>query len=301
MSTSKHKVVFIVGATASGKSGLGLKLAELFNGEIISCDSMQIYKSLDIGTAKESVENQKRIPHHMIDIVNYDEEYSVAEYQKAAMQAINEVWQKGKIPFVVGGTGLYVESLIKPMSFSKTDKDESIRKQLENDLNKYGEIELYRRLNEVDSDTAKKLHPNDVKRVIRALEIYLKTGKPKSEQKDNLVAPNFYYLMIGLDMDRELLYERINDRVEQMFDAGLVAEVMSINDFSLQSMQAIGYKEFSDYNGFNVEEIKEKIKKNSRNYAKRQLTWFRRYKELIWLNTFDEDLARNLVDNFLKQ
>lgn len=296
-----NKVIFVVGPTASGKSDLGIKLAEIFDGEIVSCDSMQIYKTLDIGTAKESLKNRQRIPHHMIDIVDYTESFSVAEYQSMAQKVIADIWGRNKLPVVVGGTGLYVESLIKPMSFSNTDKDENIRQNLENDLKKYGEIELYRRLNEVDPETARKLHPNDTKRIIRALEIYLKTGVPKSEQADKNSPPPFDYLMLGLDMDRALLYSRINERVEVMFDKGLVSEVMSINDFTLQSMQAIGYKEFAEYNGFNIEAIKEKIKKNSRNYAKRQLTWFRRYKEMYWIDAYDEVAAIRLVESFLKR
>ncbi len=295
----KNKAVFVVGPTASGKSALGLKIAEIFSGEIVSCDSMQIYRKLNIGTAKESLKNRERIPHHMIDVVDYDADFSVAEYQKTALQIISDIWSRGKLPVIVGGTGLYVESLIRPMSFSKADKDDGIRRKLESDLEKYGEIELYRRLNEVDAETAKKLHPNDTKRVIRALEIFLKTGIPKSEQADKITPPPFDYLMLGLDMDRALLYSRIDERVDVMFEEGLALEVLSINDFSLQSMQAIGYKEFADYNGFNVEEIKEKIKKHSRNYAKRQLTWFRRYKEINWINPYDDDSAVSLVKRFL--
>lgn len=296
----KNKVIFIVGPTASGKSDMALSLAKTFDGEIVSCDSMQIYKGLNIGTAKESEENRNKIKHYLIDVINYDEEFSVAQFQKLAFEAIDEIWQKGKIPFVVGGTGLYVESLLKPLSFSNTDKDTEVRDQLKKDLENYGAIELYRRLSEVDAKTAKKLSPNDTKRVIRALEIFYKTGKPKSELSDDNRQPSFDYLMIALDMDRALLYERINKRVDNMIFKGLVQEAMSIENFELQSMQAIGYKEFKEYNGFNLFEITEKIKKNTRNYAKRQLTWFRRYKEANWINAFDELTATKLVENFLK-
>ena len=201
---------------------------------------------------------------------------------------MDEIWQKGKTPLIVGGTGLYVESLLKPLSFSNTDKDTAIREQLKNDLEKYGAVELFRRLSEVDSETAKKLSVNDTKRVIRALEIFYKTGKPKSQLQDETQKPNFDYLMIALDMDRALLYEKINKRVDNMIMKGLVQEAMSVDNFGYQSMQAIGYKEFKDYNGFNLFEVTEKIKKNTRNYAKRQLTWFRRYKEANWINAFDE-------------
>ncbi len=297
---NKNKVIFIVGPTASGKSDMAMSIAKTFNCEIISCDSMQIYKGLNIGTAKESDENRQKVKHYLIDVVNFDEEFSVAQFQKLAFEAMDEIWQKGKTPLIVGGTGLYVESLLKPLSFSNTDKDTAIREQLKNDLEKYGAVELFRRLSEVDSETAKKLSVNDTKRVIRALEIFYKTGKPKSQLQDETQKPNFDYLMIALDMDRALLYERINKRVDNMIMKGLVQEAMSVDNFGYQSMQAIGYKEFKDYNGFNLFEVTEKIKKNTRNYAKRQLTWFRRYKEANWINAFDELTASKLVENFLK-
>ena len=297
---NKNKVIFIVGPTASGKSDMAMSIAKTFDCEIISCDSMQIYKGLNIGTAKESDENRQKVKHYLIDVVNFDEEFSVAQFQKLAFEAMDEIWQKGKTPLIVGGTGLYVESLLKPLSFSNTDKDTAIREQLKNDLEKYGAVELFRRLSEVDSETAKKLSVNDTKRVIRALEIFYKTGKPKSQLQDETQKPNFDYLMIALDMDRALLYERINKRVDNMIMKGLVQEAMSVDNLGYQSMQAIGYKEFKDYNGFNLIEVTEKIKKNTRNYAKRQLTWFRRYKEANWINAFDELTASKLVENFLK-
>ena len=297
---NKNKVIFIVGPTASGKSDMAMSIAKTFDCEIISCDSMQIYKGLNIGTAKESEENRQKVKHYLIDVVNFDEEFSVAQFQKLAFDAMDEIWQKGKTPLIVGGTGLYVESLLKPLSFSNTDKDTAIREQLKNDLEKYGAVELFRQLSEVDSETAKKLSVNDTKRVIRALEIFYKTGKPKSQLQDETQKPNFDYLMIALDMDRALLYERINKRVDNMIMKGLVQEAMSVDNFGYQSMQAIGYKEFKDYNGFNLFEVTEKIKKNTRNYAKRQLTWFRRYKEANWINAFDELTASKLVENFLK-
>lgn len=297
---NKNKVIFIVGPTASGKSDMAMSIAKTFDCEIISCDSMQIYKGLNVGTAKESEENRQKVKHYLIDVVNFDEEFSVAQFQKLAFEAMDGIWQKGKTPLIVGGTGLYVESLLKPLSFSNTDKDTAIREQLKNDLEKYGAVELFRRLSEVDSETAKKLSVNDTKRVIRALEIFYKTGKPKSQLQDETQKPNFDYLMIALDMDRALLYERINTRVDNMIMKGLVQEAMSVDNFGYQSMQAIGYKEFKDYNGFNLFEVTEKIKKNTRNYAKRQLTWFRRYKEANWINAFDELTASKLVENFLK-
>lgn len=297
---NKNKVIFIVGPTASGKSDMAMSIAKTFDCEIISCDSMQIYKGLNIGTAKESEENRQKVKHYLIDVVNFDEEFSVAQFQKLAFEAMDEIWQKGKTPLIVGGTGLYVESLLKPLSFSNTDKDTAIREQLKNDLEKYGAVELFRRLSEVDSESAKKLSVNDTKRVIRALEIFYKTGKPKSQLQDETQKPNFDYLMIALNMDRALLYERINKRVDNMIMKGLVQEAMSVDNFGYQSMQAIGYKEFKDYNGFNLFEVTEKIKKNTRNYAKRQLTWFRRYKEANWINAFDELTASKLVENFLK-
>ncbi len=298
------KPIYIVGPTGSGKSSLAMKLAVLLDGIIISADSMQIYKTLDIGTAKESIENRKLIQHEMIDIVDVSSEYSVAEYAVDAKKHIENALKCEKTPIIVGGTGLYFEALFYPMSFGSTSKNEQIRNLLEKELEDNGAVYLHKKLEDVDFETASKLHVNDTRRVIRALEIALCGGVTKSERRDNREKPNV--LVIGLNTDRAKLYDRINKRVETMFDEGLVNEVYSVGSFEYQSMKAIGYKEFkiakpTIENGKFVldkadeEAIKELIQKNTRNYAKRQITWFRRYDFVDWFDVDDHESAIEFV------
>lgn len=292
--------IYIVGPTGSGKSALAMKLARILDGVIISADSMQIYKTLDIGTAKESIENRREIQHEMIDIVPVDSEYSVAEYSIDARRCIKNALDKNKTPIIVGGTGLYFESLFYPMSFGQTNKNEKVRKDLENELKEKGAEYMHKRLEEIDKETADKLHINDTRRVIRALEIAICGGKTKSQMQDERVEPNV--IAIGLNTDRAELYRRIDKRVEVMFDEGLVNEVYSVGSFDYQSMKAIGYKEFSSAEPKIVDgnyvldketenEIKALIQKNTRNYAKRQLTWFRRYDFVKWFDLYKTDEA----------
>lgn len=301
--------IYIVGPTGSGKSSLAMKLALLLDGVIISADSMQVYKTLDIGTAKESVENRSKVRHEMIDVVDVDSEFSVAEYAVQARQYIKDVLDAGKTPIIVGGTGLYFEALFYPMSFGKTNKDEKVRSQLENELEKFGAEYMHDKLAKVDPETAEKLHVNDARRVIRALEIAICGGKTKSESRDEMEKPNV--LVIGLNTDRAKLYDRINKRVEIMFEEGLVNEVYSVGSFDYQSMKAIGYKEFAvakptknadgkfvlDKNA--EDKIKATIQKNTRNYAKRQLTWFRRYDFVNWFDVEDHEGAIRFVQEKL--
>lgn len=291
--------IYVVGPTASGKSALALKLAKEFDGVIISADSMQIYKGLDIGTAKESEEERREVPHKMLDVVNFDQEFSVAEYAEMAKAEIENALNSGKLPIIVGGTGLYFEALIYPMSFANTVKNPELRDELSQELEEKGAKYLHDKLASLDSKTAERLHENDTKRVIRALEIILTTGKTLDENKDMQETPERpNVIMIGLTCDRQKLYERINERVDKMFDEGLVNEVYSVGSFKYQSMQAIGYKEFAEVtpkkteNGFEIDKetlavIKDKIKQHSRNYAKRQLTWFRKYDFIKWFDVFD--------------
>ncbi len=292
--------IYIAGPTASGKSALAVKLAKIFDSVIISADSMQIYRTLDIGTAKEDPVVRARIPHKLIDVVNPSDEFSVAEFARMAKIEIDKAQNEGKLPIVVGGTGLYFEALLYPMSFSNTNKNEELRTNLQDELQRIGAHAMHEKLANLDPETANRLHENDTKRVIRALEIVLSTGKTLSQTQDEREKPDV--IMVALNTDRQALYERINARVDKMFEQGLVQEVLSVGDFSYQSMQAIGYKEFADCK-FTVEngkfvieqseldQIKDKIKQHSRNYAKRQLTWFRKYDFVKWFDVADADGA----------
>ncbi len=283
------KLILVVGATASGKSQIGVNLAKKYNGEIISCDSMQVYRDMNIGTAKITSEEMQSIPHYMIDIVNADAQFSVGEYASMADKAINDIISRGKVPIIVGGTGLYVDGILYPMTFGG-DKNIEIRAELESQFALYGKEYMHSMLAEIDPIDAQKIHPNNVKRVLRALEIYKTTGTCKSNLQEKNKDLKYEVCMIALDVDRNVLYQRIDTRVDKMFEIGLLNEVKQLLSngvgFENQSMQAIGYKEFKNY--FNatktLEETVEIIKQNSRNYAKRQLTWFKKYDFAKWYN-----------------
>lgn len=301
--------IYIVGPTASGKSALAVEVARIFDCVIISADSMQIYKGLDVGTAKVEKSLQEEIEHKLIDIVNADEEFSVAEFANLARQEIQNAQQRGKLPIVVGGTGLYFEALFYPMSFAGTVKNPDLREQLNDDLNKFGAHSLHQRLAELDQESADRLHENDTKRVIRALEIILTTGKTLKQNRDDIEKPSVF--VVGLNTDRAVLYDKINKRVDQMFEQGLVDEVLRIGNFGYQSMQAIGYKEFAGINYKVVDgkfvldekdllEVKDKIKQHSRNYAKRQLTWFRKYDFVNWFDCSDMQSAIKFIENHVQ-
>ncbi len=292
--------IFIAGPTASGKSALAVTLASIYDSVIISADSMQIYSTLDIGTAKEDRDVRDKIPHKLIDVVNPCDEFSVAEFARMAKIEIDNAQKQGKLPIIVGGTGLYFEALLYPMSFAGTNKNEELREKLQAELAGIGAHAMHEKLAALDPQTANRLHENDTKRVIRALEIVLTTGKTLAQNEDERETPDV--IMVALNTDRAVLYDKINKRVDKMFDDGLVQEVLSVGDFSYQSMQAIGYKEFANCN-FSVEngkfvvdvdeleQIKDKIKQHSRNYAKRQLTWFRKYDFVKWFDVADQDGA----------
>ncbi len=298
--TILYPPVYIAGPTASGKSALAVRLASVFDSVIISADSMQIYRGLDIGTAKESVEIRNKIPHKLIDVVNANEEFSVAEFAQMAKAEISNAQNCGKLPIIVGGTGLYFESLLYPMSFANTIKNPELREELQAELQKNGALAMHNKLESLDKETADRLHVNDTKRVVRALEIILSTGKTLAQNSDERQEPDV--IMIALDTDRAALYERINERVDKMFNDGLVNEVLSVGNFDYQSMQAIGYKEFAachyqkndgEYvvDDEELAQIKDKIKQHTRNYAKRQLTWFRKYSFVKWFDVNDQDGA----------
>lgn len=297
---NKPKVIVICGPTASGKTALSIELAKKINGEIISCDSMQIYKDMNIGTAKVTSSEMQGIKHYLIDIISPDVRYSVAEYKRDAENAIYEILKKGKIPIVVGGTGLYVDSLIYGIEYQEIKFDEKYRNELEERAKKEGLESLYEEAKKIDECAIKKISPNDQKRILRILEIYHATGKNKTQQeaesRKNEV--KYDYKVFAINMDREKLYERINKRVDIMIENGLIEEVENLqkkyNCFPT-AMQGLGYKEVVEYleNKINKTEMIEKIKQESRRYAKRQLTWFRKNKENIWIDGLDS-IEKNL-------
>jgi len=273
-----NKILLIGGSTGVGKTKLSFICKDLFNGYLISCDSMQIYKDMDIGTAKLTKEEQKNYPHAIIDIINPNEEFSVADYVKLCKMEILKARKQNKLPILVGGTGLYMKSLLFPYSFNGAYKNEELREYYKNLCKEKGNEYVYNILKEKSPERANQLHFNDTKRVIRSLEML---ESKKEIKKDNEI-PNFDYELIVLTCERSTLYDRINKRVDEMFDEGLlkefnyVLEKYNLNKDS-QSMQAIGYREFFDYlNGTKtLEEVKEKIKQDTRHYAKRQITWFK--------------------------
>lgn len=293
---NKPRVIVIAGPTASGKTSLGVVLAKTLNGEVISADSMQIYKDMTIGTAKPLPEEMDGINHHLIDFVSPDERYSVAEFKKDAEKKIEEILNKGKVPIVVGGTGLYIDTLIYGIEYPEIEFDEKYRNELleiaetEDGLNN-----LYKMAKKIDEEAVSKISCNDKKRITRILEIYKATGKNKTEMekisRQNEV--KYDYKVFAINMDRDKLYERINLRVDLMIKQGLINEVKNIlnkyNEFPT-AMQGLGYKEVVQFLNNEITEIEmiEKIKQETRRYAKRQLTWFRKNKEIIWLNGLDE-------------
>jgi len=307
MEAKKPKVLVVVGPTASGKTALGVALAKKLDGEIISADSMQIYKYMNIGTAKVTLEEMRGVPHHLVDCVSPDEEFSVAKYKAAALEAIETILSKGKLPIIIGGTGLYINSLSLPWDFQKKDSDEKIRWRLTAEAEVLGKEALYERLKSVDPVTAEIVHPNNLNRIIRALEIYELTGKPKShfdEETKKQEVP-YDYIMLGLDWDRETLYDRINRRVDQMIEEGLIDETKMLvergYDWNLTALKAIGYKELRPYleGTSSLAEAVAILKRDSRHYAKRQMTWFRKDERIQWLRMSDARDLKTLVEECL--
>ena len=295
----KPTVIVICGPTASGKTALSIELAKRINGEIVSADSMQIYKDMDIGSAKVTVEEMQEIKHYLIDQVYPNERYSVANYKLDAKAAIEEIIGKGKTPIVVGGTGLYIDSLIYEIEYKDIKINEEYRKQLEQIRDEEGLEVLYKKALEIDPKAMEKISSNDFKRITRILEIYEATGKTKTEQEaqSRLNEIPYEYKVFAINYDREKLYERINKRVDIMMEKGLIEEVKSLlekySEFPT-AMQGLGYKEVKQYfdGELSKEEMIEKIKQESRRYAKRQFTWFRKNKQTIWI-----DGQANVKDN----
>ncbi len=296
----KEKVIVICGPTASGKTALSIELAKEINGEIVSADSMQIYKDMDIGTAKPTETEMQGIRHYLIGNVSPDTRYSVADYKKDAKIAISEILKRGKTPIIVGGTGLYVDSLIYEIEYQNIEFDEKYRCELEKRVKTEGLEALYEEAKKIDSKAMEKISKNDKKRILRVLEIYHATGKTKTEQEiqSRKKEIEYDYKVFAIYWDREKLYERINKRVDIMVQQGIIDEVRSIlkkYDKFPTAMQGLGYKEVVDYlNGvYTKEEMIEKIKQETRRYAKRQLTWFRKNTQTIWLNG-EENIQNNI-------
>ncbi len=297
----KQKVIVICGPTASGKTKLSIEVAKKINGEIVSADSMQIYKEMDIGTAKPTIEEMQGIKHYLLDFVSPDKRYSVAEYKKDAINAIDEIIEKNKVPIVVGGTGLYINSLIYGIEYPEIEIDIKYRNELERTADEPdGLRKLYEMAKKIDEEAIKNISPNDKKRICRVLEIYHSTGKTKTQQEieSRKNGPKYDYLVYGLNMDRDKLYDRINKRVDIMIQDGLIEEVKKVaskyKEFPT-AMQGLGYKEVLEYlNGDTTkEEMIEKIKMETRRYAKRQLTWFRRYETIKWIDALG-DIQNNI-------
>lgn len=293
----KRPLIILTGPTAVGKTSLSLSLAKELDGEIVSADSMQVYRYMDIGTAKIREEERQGIPHHLIDVLDPWEDFNVVRFQKMAREALEEIWERGYIPIVTGGTGFYIQALLYDIHFTENNEDSSLRKDLENYARENGAEALHSRLEEVDEKAASQIHFNNVKRVIRALEFYYQTGKKISEHNEEerkRTSPyDFKYFV--LNDEREHLYARINQRVDLMMEEGLVEEVQKLKemgcDSALVSMQGLGYKEILSYleGECTLDEAVYKIKRDTRHFAKRQITWFKRERDVIWLHKPDYD------------
>lgn len=309
---SKSRVIAVGGPTASGKTALSVGLAKAFGGEIINADSMQIYKNLDVGTAKPSIEERQGVPHYLLDFLPPETPYSVADFTAAADPLIQEITARGKLPLVVGGTGLYITSLLNGMVFAPEKTDPAIRARLQERAEAEGGAALYAELQSIDPDYAAQVHPNNLPRVIRALELYAATGRRMSEERVNArpAEPPYRSLCLCLTCrDRAVLYDRIERRVNLMVENGVLAEAKQVYDHRdtyRTAAQAIGYKEFFPYfeGTGSLDECTARLKQATRNYAKRQLTWFRRQNDAVWLYIDEEnvlDRACELVREFLQQ
>lgn len=305
-STEKIPVIVVCGPTASGKTAVGVELAIRLGGEVVSADSMQIYKGLAISTAKPSYEEMKGIPHHLMDFLPPDEPFSVADYVKMARECISDIRSRGKLPIIVGGTGLYINSLIDNISFDHIVSDDSLRKKLESEAAEMGKEHMHEKLRSLDPEAAESIHPNNVIRVIRAIEMCMLSGRTGSENREESRKNESPYdpCMIGLTcFDRQVLYDRIDRRVDRMFEEGLEAEVRAVYEkYKLRTaFNAIGFKEMIPYfeGECSLEEAADKIKQESRHYAKRQLTWFRRDVRITWADTANSEQFDGIISNCL--
>lgn len=300
----EYNAIVILGPTASGKTNISLELAKKLGGEIVNADSMQIYKYFDIGTAKPTEEELNKANHHLFDFVEPNTQFSVSEYRELALQKFDELQQKNILPIFVGGTGFYINSLVSNYSYGNTEKNSQIREKYEKILLENGIDYLYELLKKIDIDSSEKIHKNDTKRVIRALEIFETTGIKKSETKNKTEESKIKPLIIGLTYPRDILYNRINKRVDLMFEAGLLDEVETLyKKYSgdCPAFNGIGYKEFLPYfkGEISLDQVLENIKMNTRRYAKRQLTWFRKTENVIWFDKSqisESDIVDKVID-----
>lgn len=305
---NKKPLIILTGPTAVGKTALSIRLAKKVNGEIISADSMQVYKGMDIGSAKVSKEEMDGVKHYLIDVLDPSDEFNVVKFQEMAKEAMEEIYSKGKIPIIAGGTGFYIQSILYDIDFEKNENDREYRTYLENiAATEGGEKKLYEMLENIDPKSAVSIHENNVKRVIRALEFFQETGTPISEhneeQREKKSPYNFCYFV--LNDDREKMYANIEKRVDIMLDTGLVAEVKTLHEKGyhkeMVSMQGLGYKEILDYlNGeISLDRAVYLIKRDTRHFAKRQLTWFRREKNVTWVNKPDFHYDNDVILEYM--
>lgn len=310
MSAEAKKILIIVGPTAVGKTATALWLAQEFSGEIISCDSMQVYRGFDLGTDKPSPEERKLVPHHLIDFLDPTEQFSAADFAFQALAIAEEIIGRGHLPIVVGGTGLYHRALTAGL-FKGPGRDQALRQKLKTEARVFGLEKLYQKLQEVDPEYARKITPKDSIRIIRALEVYYKTGRPISEHfrltESPLQARGFIPGQIGLKLERKELYRRIEERVDRMFEKGLVAEVRKLLEMGLPEeatpFKGLGYRQVLRYlkGEISLEEAIRLTKLETRHYAKRQMTWFRKTPGLTWFQPTEKDQIRKYVKNFLDE
>ena len=291
----KREIIVICGPTAVGKTEYAIDTALRMNGEIVSCDSMQLYKYMDIGSAKPTVEEQARVRHYLVDQIDPAEAFSAAKYQTLAKAAIEEIFAKGKTPVIAGGTGLYLNALLYDMDFSAPPRNDAYRDQLYKEAEEFGPAYLHQKLLRIDSNAAARIHPNNIQKVVRALEAAEEGAKVKDFSKDLTPTQDYSAVLVGLTRNRGELYDRINRRVDILIEKGLLEEVRNLLAKGLTeadiSMKGIGYKEIiAYYHGqYSLEEAIDLVKKNTRHYAKRQLTWFKRYKDMKWFNISEYD------------
>ena len=304
----------VVGATSSGKTALGINICKRFNGEVVSADSMQIYKGMNIATAKPTVEEMEGIPHHLIDFLDVTQKYSVSSYCEDAKNVIDDIISRNKLPVIVGGTGLYIDSLINNTTFLQNASSDEIRKALKEELNTKGIESLYEELLSIDPEAAKNIHKNNTIRVLRAIEVFRATGKTLTEQNElsHIIESDFDPLFIGIAYkNREILYNRINKRVDIMLEKGLLNEAIDFykSNPSDTAVNAIGYKELKPFidGNLKLEECVDNLKKETRHYAKRQITWFKRNNSINWVYGDELDTDKMLfsvyekIDSFLRE
>ena len=305
MNDKDRNIIAVAGPTAAGKTEFAIQIAKAIDGEVVSCDSMQLYKYMDIGSAKPTPEQMAEVPHHLVDLIDPRDEFSVAKYQKLAKDAIDDIFARGKMPVICGGTGLYLESLVYDLDFAAEPGDASVRDKYYNIAEEEGSEALFEILKEKDPEAASRIHPNNIKRVVRALEAF-DSGKPVEDINTMPQKTKDYEVtLIGIARDREELYDRINRRVDALMDAGLLDEVKMLTDMGLTfddiSMKGIGYKELIGYlNGeYDLDEAVRLIKRNTRHFAKRQMTWFRRYDDMKWFNVSEYDSEHECLEDVL--